>query len=277
MIVAREIGRDAMTFGLTVPMRLRGGGGLLAPEGLPLALGMDHQPELIRAVADACRRQAEGGRDWYSHGAMALVGPPGVGRGHAARRLAAATGLPLMVVDASTLAGRRLLAGDAENGTIAAPPAAVTAIAATRCANPLILVEGLGHASPVGRLLAPFLDPARAPRFVSDRLGAIFDLSQVNWLLQVDDEGVLEALPAGCSAVVPFLRSAEPLQARMQHLSVIAALHDEARGLGREVDMAELANLVEGVVAGRSARVPSVGEMVADARRVLPAVPERWS
>jgi len=57
MRVAKPHDRSAATLGLDREVPLLGGGALLDPIGIPLALGMEHQPDLLRAVAHACRAQ----------------------------------------------------------------------------------------------------------------------------------------------------------------------------------------------------------------------------
>ncbi len=231
MRVAKPHDRSAATLGLDRDLPLLGGGAPLDPAGLPLALGMEHQPDLLRAVAHACRAQVLAGRDWYSHGAMALIGPKGSGRGHAARRLAAATGLPLFVVDASSRSGRQLFAGQTPPGLASIPPFAVAAVAASSCANPLILVEGLSAGQEVVPLLAPFIDPDAGCRFGSRALHATFDLGQVNWLVQLETEAAARRLPEGWISEVRF-RDCRSDDRRLLDLSLITGLLEELGGLG---------------------------------------------
>lgn len=231
MRVAKPHDRSAATLGLDRDVPLLGGGALLDPVGIPLALGMEHQPDLLRAVAHACRAQVLGGRDWYSHGAMALIGQKGSGRGHAARRLAAATGLPLFVVDASTRNGRQLVSGRTAPGTSAIPPFAIAAVAASGCANPIILVEGLPAGQELVPLLAPFVDPDAGCRFGSDRLRATFDISQINWLLQIESDAVARRLPEGWASEVRFHDCCGD-DRRLLRLSLISAIIEELGGLG---------------------------------------------
>lgn len=249
---ARPLRRDAVTLGLDRATALLGGGDALLPCGLPMTLGMRHQPDFVRAVAYACREQVLAGRDWYSHGAIALVGPRNAGRGHAARRLAAATGLPLLVVDVSTPAGRDLLAGSAPHGCTALPPVAMSAMAAGRCGNPIILVEGFRAGTDVADLLGPFLDPDRSPDVVLPTLGCSFDLGEVNWLIQIDGDQAADRLPPGWVSVVRFRRDADR---RAELLSLIGGLADElsaAGALGRRA----LVDVVETAMTGQGTSRP---------------------
>lgn len=229
--VATAYTASSAVAGLDRPVALRGGGAALLPSGAAMAVGMAHRPDFVRAVAHSCRAQAEAGRDWYAHGCIAMIGPEGSGRGHAARRLAAATGLPLLVADASTAFGRSLLRGDAPLGLHGFLPAAAAAVAATGCGNPLILVEGLREDEDAEALLGPFVDPDRSPRFRSSALGATLDLSQVNWLVQMGAADV-HRLPDGWASVVRF-DSPVGDDRRLLELSIVETVRDELGGPAR--------------------------------------------
>ncbi len=267
MRVATARAASTPVLGLDRELPLLGGGRKLLPTGLPLALGMEHQPDFLRAVAHACRAQSLAGRDWYSHGAITMIGPKGSGRGHAARRLAAATGLPLFVVDASSAGGRRLLAGDAPTGCAAMPPAAVTAVAASGCANPIILVEGVPSSPEMVPLLAPFLDPDRGCRFVSEPLRARFDLGQVNWLIQVDSEAAARRLPEDWSSIVRFQQCLDQ-DRRLLRLSLIAAVAEEQVAAGG-VAADALHQAIETALHGRR-DINSIAEIIDDLIMALP-------
>ena len=260
MRVAKPHDEFAATLGLDRDVPLLGGGALLDPVGIPLALGMEHQPDLLRAVAHACRTQVLAGRNWYSHGAVALIGQKGSGRGHAARRLAAATGLPLFVVDASTRNGRQLVSGRSAPGTSAIPPFAVAAVAASGCANPIILVEGLPAGPELAPLLAPFVDPDAGCRFGSDVLRATFDISQINWLLQIESDAVARRLPEGWASEVRFLDCCGD-DRRLLRLSLISAIVEELGGLG-VVRHDALDGAIHDVLHGHLRDLP-IGEILA--------------
>lgn len=246
LVVGRAFRGNAIMLGLDRPLRLGGGGGLLHPEGLPMSLQMEHQPDFVRAVAHACRDQALAGRDWYSHGAMILVAADAAGRGHAARRLARAAELPLFVVDASASRGFELSPDADPAQASAAIPAAIMAMALSGCANPVVAVEGLDEISEAADLLAPFLDPSASAHFTSERLGAVFDLSHVNWVLQDSSDIVAKRLPAGWASVVPFRMPATVSEKRFHRIvSVAAMLAGTPAGNGERED---LANLIEDLI-----------------------------
>lgn len=257
LLFAQPVADDPTTLGLDSGAALLAGGDALLPSGLPMTIGMDHQPDFVRAVAHACREQVLRGRDWYSHGVMALVGSKNAGRGHAARRLAAATGLPLFVVDASTPAGRAQLTGAAGPGCTALPPFPVLAVAASRCGNPIILIEGVRQGTDLVDLIGSFIDPDRAPRYESAHLGCVLDLGEINWIIQVDGDDGVSRLPSGWASVVRFR---PPADRRLELMSLIGAMSDEleaADALQRQT----LVAVVEAALAGRGGGA-SISELV---------------
>lgn len=252
LLFAQPVTEDPTTLGLERGAALLPGGDALLPSGLPMTIGMEHQPDFVRAVAHACREQVLRGRDWYSHGVMALMGSKNAGRGHAARRLAAATGLPLLVVDASTPAGRAQLKGTAAPGCTALPPFPVLAVAASRCANPIILIEGVRQGTDLVDLIGPFIDPDRAPRYESAHLGCALDVGEINWIIQVDGDDGVSKLPAGWASVVRFR---PPADHRLALLSLIGAVSDELDSAGA-LERQTLVTVVEAALAGRGGGAP---------------------
>lgn len=93
-----------------------------------------------------------------------------------ARWIARHAGLPLfrMPVD-----GTR---HEADAGVRAIPPLPVVAMAASRCANPVIVVEmsmGNPPSLAVEAELAEMIDPRRNGRWIHDAMDVILDLSQI--------------------------------------------------------------------------------------------------
>lgn len=74
MTIAHSMGFGPSPLGLDRPLALLGGGTNLEPGGMPQALGIDHVPGIRRLVAEACRRQALAGQNWYHQPPLALLG-----------------------------------------------------------------------------------------------------------------------------------------------------------------------------------------------------------
>lgn len=183
--------------GLDEPLPLLGGGARLLPGGLASLTGADHLPGFRSIVASACRDQAERGRNWYRHPPTALLAPVGTGRGLAAHWLARVSGLPLFSMPADRLVRSTDLHGRTPGSRLPPPP--VLAIAAARCANPIILVEVPAEEDlepAAAACLASIVDPARNARWLDPEFEAVFDLSHVNWIIQADTlpESVADAL-----------------------------------------------------------------------------------
>ncbi len=114
--------------------------------------------------------------------ALALVGPPGVGKSALPRTLATALGRPLVHLnlagvgaDADLLGERRLVPG-------AQPGRVLEAVRAAGAPDPVLVLEGLDafavdYPGDAAAALLPLLDPARAAGFVDRWLGLPLDLS----------------------------------------------------------------------------------------------------
>lgn len=171
------------SMGLDRPLPLLGGGRALTPSGLASAPGMEHMAAFRSAVAFACRDQAAAGSDFFRQRPVALVGPPGTGRGLAARWLARGADMPLIRLDARWVAER---SGEGRwPSEHRMPPAPVIAMAASGCANPIILLEvDEGFSDAASTRLATMMDDRLNRRWLDEDLDLILDLSQVTWIVQ---------------------------------------------------------------------------------------------
>lgn len=193
MIVGRTFDGSIPPLGLGEPFALLGRD-RLGPSGIAFDIMHDHQPQFIDWIARACRTQLEADRPWFRAPPIALTGPAGAGRTHAARCLAATFGAPHAVINltdpliAANIAASR---GVAEN--LWAFPSTVS-MAATRCANPVITVIGADRVeADVASGLAALIDPGAGQCLMEDRLGISVDLSQVTWVLQCDEPGKIRS------------------------------------------------------------------------------------
>lgn len=184
-LVAFPMGADRALLGLDRALPLLGGGVRLEPTGMSMALGIDHVTGLRSFVADACRRQVLAARDWYHQPPLALFGTRGVGKGMVADWIARQSGVPLFRATASQAAG----VSDARWGyEHRYPTLPMVAMAASRCANPMIVVEldVLQLPAVVEQdALATMMDPHRSARWMDTDLGTILDFSQISWIIEV--------------------------------------------------------------------------------------------
>ncbi|USR00339.1 hypothetical protein [Sphingomonas aerolata] len=208
---------DAPTLGLDQPTRLSGGAAL-TPDALSSATGLDHVLGLRSFLAEACRSQAAAGRSWFRHPPLVLVGAAGFGRGHVARRIAHLTGVPLVEACGSELND----AGEREGRSTRGIPIPVLAMALTRCANPIVLLDlGEKPLDPLAsRRLVEMLDPVRTGRWLDEGLGCVFDLSNVSWIVQASETShSIAAIEAHGGRAIATVRCADTRE-ELRRLSI---------------------------------------------------------
>lgn len=187
MVVAEAITTQQPRLGLGSPLALRGG----EPDALrrlTLELGLGWQPQLRLMVDQAIVQARDEHSPWFKFPPLLLAGEQGVGRTHAARRIAYAAGVPHAYLDFTDTAGINQLRPRACGPDLMLPALPVLAMAIGGCANPMISVvgaESLDRASLHD--FAEMIDPVTAGRFVDHATGCMVDLRQVSWLVQCSD------------------------------------------------------------------------------------------
>ncbi|RDE05970.1 AAA family ATPase [Sphingomonas aracearum] len=179
---------------LTEPLPLAGATAMRpdAKGGFPaldaVAAAMPWAAALVADVARGVRLQLALGRPWVQFEPVLLVGLPGVGKSWLARRLADALHLPSAVLELGNASDDRQLSGTARGWSNAQPAWPVVTIAATRCANPLLVVDEIDkaggsaqHGRPHHALLS-MIEPGSAKRWPDPCLLGACDLSAVNWV-----------------------------------------------------------------------------------------------
>lgn len=244
--VAFPLEADAPTFGLDRATRLLGAAAL-PPEALPSATGLDHVLGLRPLLAEACRRQSSAGRHWFGHPPIVLVGAAGFGRGLVARRIADLAGVPLVELDGGHPGVTPVRAG-CDVGSVPVP---VLAMALTRCANPIVLLDldGVKLSPHACRGLAEMLDPVRTGRWLHEGMRTVFDLSHVSWIVQVSQRN-------------PAVTAIESVGGRVIHTDAQTGVREELRRLSVAQQVAEAAigerpsRLVDDVHAELQRRFP---------------------
>ncbi|RSV17320.1 hypothetical protein CA236_11360 [Sphingomonas sp. ABOLG] len=248
--VAAGFSARPVPLGLDRPLHLLGGNALkrLGPD---LGLPAEWFPSLVRAVADEGRRRLESGERWFGLPPTLLVGDPGTGRGHAARRVAEAAGVPLVPMDLSEPDSVLQLRGERRGPELVLPSLPVLAMATTRCANPLVLVTGIDRASPhVQALLARMLAAGEAARWREDALGAVVDLGHVTWLVSVEQPGTLDPTLRACLQRV-HLPPPGPVGLRFRALEILIEVVGDL-GLSDPAADPAVAELLVDFAEGRS-------------------------
>jgi len=185
VIVANSFSGRPLRLGLNDPLDLRGGD-RLGPDGVTAKMVIDWAPDLQVAVSQACRRQIELGRPWFAMPPTALISPPGTGSVHLARQISRHAGLPLYLLDLGIAADPLQLRSIHSHWRVQTPAPPILAMAASGCANPIVLVTNIVDAcqDTLDALIEMVADHS-APRWVDTTLSATIDLSHINWLVQV--------------------------------------------------------------------------------------------
>lgn len=199
VVVARSFDGGAPPLGLDQPLALLGGQALV-PGILPGSLGLDWLPHVHDLVGRTSLALARNGTNWFRLSPTALAGATGCGRGHVASRIARRAGVPLLRINIASPSGAQRLRPESRFGSYAAPTPIVTCMAATRCANPIVLVDGTecAHESAL-EILAAMMDPEAGARLTEETLKAVIDLRGVSWLIQIPESGIV---PIGLGNVI---------------------------------------------------------------------------
>jgi len=185
IVVANSFSDSPPGLGLRDPLDLRGGD-RLGPDGAVANMVIDWAPGLQAAVWQACRRQIELERPWFAMPPTALIALPGIGSVHLARQISRHAGLPLYLLDLGIAADTLQLQPTHPQWRVQTPAPPILAMAASGCANPIVLVTNIADATEdtLDALIEMIADHS-APRWVDTMLSATIDLSHINWLVQV--------------------------------------------------------------------------------------------
>ena len=193
------------------------------PSGLP---AMEHLYEELPNFADVLddvRRQlalCQDSRDALEITPMLLLGPPGIGKTHFAREIAALLGTGLGFISMSSLTAGWVLSGASSQWKGARPGKVFETLVDGQYANPVMVVDEIDKArgehayDPLGALYGLLeLDTAQA--FTDEFAEVAIDASQVIWVATANDE---RSIP-------------EPILNRMNVFEVHAPDRDAARSI----------------------------------------------
>ena len=191
-----------------------------------IAAALRDEAPWMRAAVDLIADQASmslwAGRPWLSLRPLLLVGPPGAGKTHFARRLGELSGCGSAVLSIAGVNSNAELAGNPRGFRHPQPCFPACVIQRTRTANPVIVIDEVEKAcasdmgDPVATLLG-VLERSSAARYFDGCLAAEIDLGHVNWILTANS---VARLPAPLLSRVQVIEVRGP---RSEHAETILA------------------------------------------------------
>ncbi|WP_374765217.1 AAA family ATPase [Yunchengibacter salinarum] len=192
-----------------------------------LGAAFPYAVEAIRAIHEALALGAAFGASTLRMPPLLLVGPPGTGKTHFARKLADFTGAKSLYRSIGGNSDNRMMEGTAAGYSGANPCLPVHAINELKVANPLMILDEVDKARPshngnIFASLMAFLEKESAARHMDECLMTQCDLSAVSWVLLAN---TTETLPA------PLLSRCRVVQwqpPRLEHMPQVIRSLDRA-------------------------------------------------
>src|SRR3954464_1363340 len=193
------------------------------PSGIPDMHQLYEQlPNFSDALDDVKRHVAlaQDCRDGLDVTPMLLLGPPGIGKTHFARKLADLLGTGMNLVPMSSMTAGWLLSGASSQWKGAKPGKVFEALVEGQYANPVLVVDEIDKASadaqydPLGSLYS-LLEHDTAESFMDEFAEVAIDASQVIWIMTANDD---RCIP-------------EPILNRMNVFEIEPPSQDQARAM----------------------------------------------
>ncbi len=193
------------------------------PAGVPdMGRLYDDLPNFTEVLDDVKRHVAlsQDSRDGLELTPMLLLGAPGIGKTHFARKLASLLGTGMNLVPMSSMTAGWLLSGSSSQWKGSRPGKVFETLVDGQYANPVLVVDEIDKASsdaqydPLGALYS-LLEHDTAHAFVDEFAEVAIDASQVIWITTANDE---RSIP-------------DPILNRMNVFEVPTPTHEQARSI----------------------------------------------
>ena len=197
------------------------------PSGIPEMHHLyDELPNFTDVLDDVKRNVAlsQDSGDGLEVTPMLLLGPPGIGKTHFARKLAELLGTGMCLVPMSSMTAGWLLSGASSQWKGAKPGKVFEALVDGQYANPVIVVDEIDKAAmeaqydPLGAMYS-LLEHDTAGSFIDEFAEVAIDASQVIWIMTANDDRMIH----------------EPILNRKNVFEIEAPSLDMARAIARNL------------------------------------------